>query len=126
MLEPLLEEIDKAEMLTGHNIIRFDLPVINAECMRLGLPVVGTKIVQDTMRVHRSKGFKKGQDNIGRMLKVREEKMPLDWQAWQDAYDEPGWRTIRDRAESDVIQHKSIRLRMIEEKLLKAPITWRS
>ena len=124
MLAPLLDQIAQADMLTGHNILRFDIPVINAEAMRLGLPVIRRALVQDTMRVWRSKGFKKGQDNIARMLKLREEKMPLDWQAWQDAYDEQGWKTIRDRAESDVVQHKVMRLEMLKRNLLKPPVKY--
>ena len=126
MLAELLAQVEQADMLTGHNLLRFDIPVINAECMRLGLPVIRRALVQDTMRVWRSKGFKKGQDNIGRMLKLREEKMPLDWQAWQDAYDEKGWKTIRDRAESDVVQHKVMRIEMIKRDLLKPPARYRA
>ena len=126
MLRPLMEAINEADVLTGHNIYRFDLPVVNSECMRLGLDPVPEIKVQDTMRVLRSKGFKKGQDNIGRLLKLQEEKMPLDWQAWQDAYDEDGWGTVRARAESDITMHKQMRLRMIERGWLKPMITWRS
>jgi len=126
MLEPLLEAIEEAQMLTGHNIIRFDLPVINSECMRLGLKPISNKLVQDTMRIVRSKGFKKGQDNIGHLLKLEQEKLHLDWQAWQDAYDEDGWPTVRERAESDIIQHKLIREEMIANNWLKRPIMWRS
>jgi DNA polymerase elongation subunit (family B) len=126
MLKPLMDAINEADMLTGHNIIRFDLPVINSECMRLGLPVVPTKLVQDTMRLMRSKGFKKGQDNIGRMLKLSEEKQAMDWQQWQDAYDEAGWAGIRSRCETDIIQHKTMRVELLELGLLKTPTLWKS
>lgn len=126
MLKPLLAAIEQADMLTGHNIIRFDLPVINAECMRLGLPVIPSRLVQDTMRLTRSKGFKKGQDNIGRLFKLKEEKQTMDWQAWQDAYDEKGWADIRSRAETDIIQHKTMRLELLSRGLLKTPTVWRS
>lgn len=124
MLEPLLEAINEAKMLTGHNIARFDLPVINAEAMRLGLKPIKEALVQDTMWLARAKGFKKGQDNIGRLLKTHNEKLALDWQAWQDAYDEEGWATIRERAESDVIQHKEIRKSLLNYGYLKQPRKW--
>jgi DNA polymerase elongation subunit (family B) len=127
MLRPLLKAIGQADLLTGHNIVRFDLPVLNSECLRLGLPTVPPKLVQDTIRLRaRTKGFKKGQDNIGRMLRVPAEKLSLDWQAWQDAYDEKGWETIKERCVSDIRQHKQIREAMIERKMLAPPRMWRT
>lgn len=126
MLKPLLEAIDEADMVTGHNLIRFDLPVINADAVRLGLEPVREVLVQDTMRLTRAKGLKKGQDNLGRMLRIDQEKVALDWQAWQDAYDEPDWATIRLRAESDVAMHKELRERLLERNLLKPPARWRA
>jgi hypothetical protein len=126
MLRPLLAEIASAEMVTGHNLLRFDLKVINADCMRLGLEPIRNVLVEDTMRVLSSKGFKKGQDNLGKLFQLRNEKMALDWQGWQDAYDEDGWRDIIARAETDVIMHKELRLAMLERGIVKPPIRWRA
>lgn len=126
MLMPLLEAISEADMVTGHNLERFDLPVVNAECMRLGLTPIASVLVQDTMRMYRAKGFKKGQDNLGRLFKLENEKMALDWQGWQDGYDEDGWATIRQRAESDVLMHKELRLEMLRRDLLRSPRLWRA
>jgi DNA polymerase elongation subunit (family B) len=126
MLAPLLEAISEADMLTGHNILRFDLPVINAECMRLGLDPIREKRVQDTMKLVRTKGFKKGQDNLETLFQTRQQKLALNWQEWQDAYDEKDWKTIRDRAETDVVGHKQIRQELIERDLLKPPVMWRA
>lgn len=125
MLEPLLDAINDAEMLTGHNLLRFDLPVLAAECMRLGLPVVGPILVQDTMRLRRAKGFKKGQDNISELFDLAERKLALTWQAWQDAYAEKGWPTVKERAVSDVRMHKVMREEMIARDWLKDPVVWR-
>lgn len=125
MLAPLIEAIGSADRVTGHNILRFDLPVVNAECLRLGIAPLGEVLVEDTIRLVRTKGFKKGQDVIGRLLKVPAEKLALDWQAWQDAYDENGWQTIRDRCEGDVVQHKLIRKEMLELGWMKPPRVWR-
>jgi DNA polymerase elongation subunit (family B) len=124
MLKPLLKAIDEADMVTGHNIARFDLPVLNAEAMRLGLPPIRRVVVQDTIKLVRSKGFKKGQDVLMRQNRVSAEKLALDWQAWQDAYDEPGWPTIRERCESDVLGHKKLREQLVEKDHLKPPRVW--
>lgn len=126
MLEPLLEEIRKADMVTGHNLLRFDLPVLAAECMRLGLPLVGRKLVQDTMRFKRTKGFKKGQDNLITLTKTPIAKIPLSWQEWQEAYEEKGWAGIKERCETDVLGHKILRERLLERKWLRDPVWWRS
>ncbi len=123
MLRPLLKAISEASMITGHNLIKFDLPVLNAECLRLGLEPISGVLVQDTMRLRvKTKGFKKGQDNLARLLKLQNEKKPMDWQQWQDAYDEGGWEGIMERASTDVIQHKEMRAEMLNRNWLKAPV----
>ena len=124
-LNPLFDMIAEADVLTGHNIIRFDLPVLNAECLLLGLPTIGAKLVQDTIRLPKSKGFKKGQDNVSHALGVKEEKMPLSWAKWEAAYAEPDLTTIKERCASDVLMHIQMRQKMIERGILGAPRMWR-
>jgi DNA polymerase elongation subunit (family B) len=124
MLAALLEQIAQADVLTGHNIIRFDLPIVNAEAMRLGLEPVRGALVQDTMRLIKSKGFKKGQDNLGELTGVPIEKMALTWQGWQHAYEEKGWAGVIERCESDVLAHKILREKLIERRWLKPARMW--
>jgi hypothetical protein len=126
MLWPLIDAISNATMLTGHNLLRFDLPVINAECMRLGLEPINDVLVQDTIRVARSKGFKKGQDVLGAVFGVKDKKLALNWQDWQDAYDEAGWETVRERCESDIVMHKRLREKLLDAGILKEPVTWKA
>jgi len=123
MLRALLEEIATADMVTGHNLLRFDLKVIVAECMRLDLPVPRRLFVQDTMRLLRGKGFKKGQDNLLELL-TNEKKLDLNWQAWQHAYEEKGWETVKERATSDVLSHKLLREELLKRRWLKPPVWW--
>jgi len=125
MLIPLLEAIAEAEMLTGHNIIRFDLPVLNAECMRLGLPILEATLVQDTIRLRRTKGFKKGQDNLVALTGVPIPKLSLSWQEWQLAYEEKGWATVVERCVTDVKGHKLMRQELLDRGWLKEPVKWR-
>ena len=124
-LEPLVERILSADVLTGHNIRRFDMPVLQAECLRLGLPLVGPVLTQDTIRLPKSKGFKKGQDVMSVLLGVPLPKKSLNYQEWQDAYAEPDMATVRERVVGDVLQHKQLRLRMMERGWLEAPRMWR-
>lgn len=126
MLQDLLFQIEQADMLTGHNINRFDLPVINAECMRLGLEPIREIRTQDTMRLVRSKGFKKGLDNLSQLHRVPGQKLSLSWQEWQDGYDHSDWRVVRERCESDVLLHKATRERLARSGVLKEPRIWRA
>ncbi len=125
MLNDFALVFDEADMLTGHNLIRFDLPVLQSELLRHGFDSLGPKLVQDTMRLVKTKGFKKGQDNIGSLLKIPVGKMALNWQEWQDAYDEPDWATVVDRCKSDVVMHKLMRAEMLERGWLKSPSLWK-
>lgn len=124
-LEPLLAAISDADVVTGHNLLRFDLPIVNAECLRLDIPTLRPVLVQDTMRIPRAKGFKKGQDNMGHALGIREEKMPLSWAQWAAAYGEADLGTIKERCASDVRMHMEMRLAMLERGWLRAPRMWR-
>lgn len=124
MLLPFLADLEKADMVTGHNLVRFDLPVLQSECLRLGLPPLRSVMVQDTIRLVKTKGFKKGQDNIGALLKTSEQKLQLNWQEWDNAYDEYDWGTVKDRAVSDVRMHKEIRLEMLKRDWLRPARMW--
>lgn len=124
MVKKLCDAISQADIVTGHNILKFDLPVINSECMRLDLPTLSAVEAQDTFRIVKSKGFKKGQDNLGKLLKIVEQKQTLDWQGWEDAYEEDGWQTVKNRCMSDVIMHKQLRVEMIDRGWLKRNIVW--
>lgn len=124
MIAELLWHIERADILTGHNIVRFDLPIINAECMRLDLPMPESQRIQDTIKLPKSKGFKKGLDNLGYLYKIRNQKLPLSWQQWEEAYAERGWDTIRRRCEVDVVGHKEIRLAQIDRGTLQTK-NWR-
>ena len=125
MLKPFLADLREATMVTGHNLLRFDLPVLNAECLRLGLDPLGPMLVQDTIRVVKTKGFKKGQDNLGALLGTAEQKLALSWQDWEDAYEADDWPTVKERAMGDVRAHKQVREKMLVRGWLRPRTVWR-
>lgn len=124
-LEPLRDVICKADIVTGHNITRFDLRVLNANFMRFGLDPLPELRVHDTIRLPKSKGLKKGQDNIGDILGIPLHKLPLNHQQWDRAYREPGWPVVKERCASDVAQHKLIYLELVRRGWLGEPRVWR-
>lgn len=126
MLEAFLEAYNEADMVTGHNLIRFDLPVLNSEYLRLGLPPLGEKLVQDTMRMPKSKGFKRGLDNLAALYDVPAEKLAMNHQQWQDAYADPSWAEVEKRAATDVVLHKLVRQALLDRGHLKPPMRWKS
>ena len=124
MFGAFLADYERADMVTGHNLIRFDLPVLNADLLRHGFPSLGAKLVQDTIRIVKTKGFKKGQDNLSTLIENPIGKMPLNWQEWHNAYKEPGWPTVIERVTSDVRGHKLLRERMLERGWVRRPVMW--
>ena len=119
-----LKEFEEADIVTGHNLLRFDLPVLNAECILCGLGKLPSIRVQDTMKLPKTKGLKKGLDNIGIMLGSPQEKQAMNWAEWDSAYEVDGWPEIISRCESDVLLHKQIRQAMIDEDILGPITTW--
>jgi DNA polymerase elongation subunit (family B) len=125
MVAHLLGLIRQADIVQGHNIVRFDLRVINAEAMRLKLRPIRKLKVLDTIQVLKSKGFKKGQDDIAALLKIPSPKKKLNWQEWDDAYEEGHpWPTVKERVEGDVLQHRLLTAAMREKGWLKGTKDW--
>ncbi len=115
LLEEFVEQYNKADIVTGHNISRFDVPAMNAELMRLGLAPLRDVQRIDTMRLRaKTHGFKKGQDVMSVLFDLPAEKKALNWAEWQQAYAEPGWPTIRERCAGDVVQHKLLFRKLME------------
>ena len=127
MLVQFMPVFNQADMVTGHNLIRHDLPLLKSECLLLGVEPPQPKLVQDTMRLGRTKGLKKGLDNLAGMLKTQEEKQAMDWAAWEAAYEDPTWQKVIDRCESDVRLHKEVRAEMLRRGgWLTPPVTGRA
>lgn len=126
MLRAFRALYDEADILIGHNIRRFDLPLLNAEMLRHGLPALTVKLTHDTLRdIVRTKGMKRDQENLGKLLGLPTEKQHMGWQDWQDAYREQGWEGIRSRAATDVQMHKEMWEDMRQRGWLKPPRVWR-
>lgn len=124
-LKPLRDKLVEADIVTGHNVLRFDLRVLNANFMRFGLPSLPPLRVIDTMRLPKTKGFKKGQDNLGVLLGIDLHKLPLNHQEWDQAYRVKGWPTVKERCAGDVEQHKLILAAMRERRWVRDPVVWR-
>src|SRR4029077_888621 len=79
MLAAFREAYDAADIVTGHYIRGFDLPILNARMMRHGLPLLGSTMAQDTKGdLARGQGLSKSQENLGAMFELRHPKVPMN------------------------------------------------
>lgn len=102
MLEPFLAALDNASAVMTYNGKRFDQPVLNGTMFYCGLPPLSEVKVYDLHDFGKIKGVKRGLDNIAVHLGAKEEKLAMNHAQWAEGYLEPGWKTIKERARSDV------------------------
>ena len=128
MLETFREAYDAADIVTGHYIRGFDLPVLNARMMRHGLPLLVPKLAQDTKGdLAKAQGISKSQENLGAMFELKHPKIPMNTTKWEEANaltPEGITETIK-RVKGDVRQHIEMRQMMIDKGYLATrPKAW--
>jgi len=123
-IRPLLDAIAESDTLIGHNVVRFDLRTLQAECMRFGFPKLRPVRVQDTIRLGKTKGLKKGQDDLSYMVGSPVRKQTMNWEQWDRAYEEDDWATVISRCVTDVKGHKVLWERLRDRGYLQAPTMW--
>src|SRR5581483_6649372 len=73
MLVYFLELYDQADIVTGHYIRKFDLPILNANLFEQGYGLLGEKLVQDTkVDLREFEGLSKSQENLAETLELFE------------------------------------------------------
>lgn len=127
MLEAFRKVYDQAEVVTGHYIRGFDLPILNARMMRHGLPMLAAKMTQDTKGdFARAQGMSKSQENLGAMFELEHPKVPMNTTLWEEAnaLTPKGIRATSHRVRGDVRQHIELRATMLARGYLGAPSVW--
>lgn len=127
MLERFRRAYDAADVVTGHYIRGFDLPLINGAMMRLGLPLLGTKLAQDTKGdLAKAHGLSKSQENLGAMFELEHPKVPMNTALWGEGNMllPEGIEATKKRVVGDVRQHVELRATMLERGVLAAPSPW--
>lgn len=127
LLETFRCAYDDADIVTGHYIRGFDLPLLNARMMRHGLDKLGVKLTQDTKGdLAKGHGLSKSQENLGAMFELRHPKVGMNTTKWElaNALTPEGIAETRKRVIGDVRQHVELRRRMLELGLLAAPRPW--
>jgi DNA polymerase elongation subunit (family B) len=127
MIEAFREAYDAADMVTGHYIRGFDLPVLNGACARLGLPLLGQKLAEDTKGdLPKLQGVSKSMENLSAMFDAKVQKYGMDTAKWADANMllPDGIELAKKRVTTDVREHIELRAILIERGLLSPARLW--
>lgn len=127
MLEAFVAAYDAADIVTGHYIRGFDLPLLCGALMRLGMPVLGAKLTHDTKGdMVRGQGLSKSQENLGAMFELAHPKVGMNTSLWAEGNMllPGGLAATRKRVVGDVRQHIELRAAMLERGLLGPPRPW--
>lgn len=128
MLARFREFWDQADIVTGHYIRKFDLPILNGAMMEHGLPSLGPKLTSDTKQdlVTRA-GLSASQENLAGMYGLIEDKHHMGDYAWRESsrLTPEGIAETWKRVTDDVRQHKALRAKLIEHGFLRPARMWR-
>ena len=127
LLSAFLGPYDEADIVTGHFIRGFDLPVINGALSEYQMRPLSDKLTMDTkLDLIKRSGMSNSQENIAGMLGLVHPKVHMDQSKWREAnrLTEQGAKLTRKRVEGDVRQHKEMLSALLELDMLRPPVRW--
>lgn len=122
-----LKDFEQADMVTGHFIRGFDLPLLNGTCVRLHIPPMGRKLCHDTKNdLIVMQGLSKSQENLSAMLELEHKKVQMDTMKWEvaNSLSVEGRAAAKERVVGDVNQHIEFRAELLERGALMPPRMW--
>jgi hypothetical protein len=128
MLQAFTAAYQQADMVTGHFIRGYDLPMVNGALTEYQLPPLEDKLSHDTkLDLVRRQGLSGSQENLGVMLGLENPKVKMDQSKWRSAnrLTPEGLEAVRERVVGDVRQHIEMRRRLLELGYLGPPVMWR-
>lgn len=128
MLGEFRELYDQADIVTGHNIMKYDLPVVSGSMVYAGLRPLSPKLASDTY-MHGPKAamtFSRSLENVADMLGLLSGKHHMNNAAWKrsNTLDPDAVEVTKERVSSDVTLHIEVRAAMLERRMLKTPTFW--
>lgn len=127
MLEAFRAAYDEADVVTGHFIRGFDLPLLNGAYERLGLPTLGPKWAQDTKGDYiKAGGISKSMENLGAMYELKHPKVQMNTALWGKANMllPEGIEATKKRVVGDVREHVELRAEMLRRGVLGSGKAW--
>lgn len=112
MLAAFRERYDEADMVTGHYITKFDLPILNGALLEWGMKPLGRKLVLDTkVGLLDIAGLSASQENLSALKNLAESKFHMNDNWWRKVarLTPEGLALATERVVSDVLQHQALR-----------------
>lgn len=128
LLEKFRRVYDEADIVTGHYIRKFDLPVLNGAMLEHGFPPLPPKRTIDTKLDLRARaGISASQENLAGMLQLAEGKFHMSDYLWREAsrLTPEGIEKTRRRVYDDVVLHKALYAALDKRGWLKPARWWR-
>ena len=86
MLWAFLNAWRSADIVTGHYIRGYDVPMVMGALTEYGLPTLEDKLTQDTkLDLVKRQGLSGSQENLGAMLRLEHSKVHMDQTRWRAA-----------------------------------------
>jgi hypothetical protein len=116
LLQEFLPAYNDADVVTGHWILGFDLPLLNHELQDNAMPLLQPKLVVDTKAsLAKGIGGSKSQENLGAQYGLAHPKIPMNtpgWESWNMWLSEKGRDAVLERVIGDVDQHVELYRRL--------------
>ena len=99
------DELEKYEVIVGHNHLLFDNKFLNAKLLKAGERTLAARWQIDTMWVVRTHFRMSSKlDNVQKMLNLPDEKTPISWDNWAraSAWVKEAMDDVQEHCEQDV------------------------
>jgi hypothetical protein len=127
MLGKFRKAWDAADVVTGHYIRKFDLPILQGSLFEFGFPLLDQKLVVDTKTdLVGIAGMSLSQENLSALKELEESKFHMNDNWWRKVarLQPEGLRLAHTRVTKDVIQHQKLRAALAEAGALNPPSLW--
>jgi len=117
----------QADIVTGHNIIKHDLRILNGALLEAGLSPLPPVMVSDTyLHLKRKGGVSGSQQELAHMLNVKSSKVGMSQSDWREAnrLTPEGIAKTRKRVVGDVVQHIALRQELLARNWLRPARVW--
>jgi len=123
----IAEEIRRADLVVGHYIRAFDMPLLNGELLKGNLQPLGQVWTHDTkLDLNRAHGRSKSQENLAEQLGLKQKKVKVslpEWEAFNNR-ETDGYDIGVARVGDDVRQNRALRKELLRLGWLNNPQWW--
>lgn len=119
---------EAADVITGHYIRKFDLPILNGALFEWGMPLLDQKLVIDTKTdLVDMAAMSLSQENISALKELEESKFHMHDNRWRSVarLTPEGLALAQERVTKDVLQHQALRKSLAASGALKPASLWK-